>query len=64
MASYSQQMQDLFKRYQEEVSPDPVDLKIVGAWALANRLWAPRPVDIQSRFASDMAGSPPGRVPD
>lgn len=50
-------MQDIFKRYQEEVSPDPVDLKVVGAWAIANRLWHPRPIDIQSRFARDMADS-------
>ena len=55
MASYSQQMQDLFKQYQAEVSSEPVDLKIVGAWATANRLWAPRPVDVLSRFAADMA---------
>ncbi len=41
MASYAQQMQDIFKRYQEEVSQDPVDLKLVGAWATANKLWAP-----------------------
>ena len=57
MVSYSQQMQEIFKRYQEEVSPDPVDLKLVGAWATANRLWAPRPVDVLSRFATDMAES-------
>ena len=48
-------MQEIFKRYQDEVSPDPVDLKVVGAWAIANRLWHPRPIDIQSRFARDMA---------
>ena len=57
MASYAQQMQDIFKQYQEEVSTDPVDLKVVGAWALSKRLWAPRPIDIQSRFARDMADS-------
>jgi hypothetical protein len=55
VASYPQQMQDIFKKYQEEVSADPVDLKVVGAWAIANRLWHPRPIDIQSRFARDMA---------
>jgi hypothetical protein len=48
-------MQTIFRRYQEEVSRDPVDLKVVGAWAMANGLWAPRPVDIQTRFAADMA---------
>jgi len=55
MASYHLQMQDIFRKYQEEVSPDPVDLRVVGAWALEKRLWAPRPVDVQSRFAADMA---------
>lgn len=55
MASYHQQMQVLFKRYQEEVSTEPADLKAVGAWAIANKLWQPRPVDVHSRFARDMA---------
>jgi hypothetical protein len=55
VASYPQQMQEIFRRYQEEVSVDPVDPREVGAWAIANRLWAPRPVDMQSRFASDLA---------
>lgn len=55
MASYPQQMQEIFRQYQEEVGTDPVDLKVVGAWAIAKRLWSPRPVDIQSRFARDMA---------
>jgi hypothetical protein len=52
---YHQKMQSIFKQYQEEVSGDPVDLKEVGAWAMAQGLWAPRPVDMQSRFAAEMA---------
>jgi hypothetical protein len=52
---YHQKMQGIFKQYQEEVSTDPVDLKEVGAWAMAKGLWAPRPVDIQNRFAAEMA---------
>ena len=55
MASYSQQMQEIFARYQAEVSSDPVDLKEVGRWAMSKGLWAPRPVDIQSKFANEMA---------
>jgi hypothetical protein len=55
MASYHQQMQAIFKQYQEEVSAEPVDLRIVGAWAMTKGLWAPRPIDIQSRFAAEMA---------
>lgn len=52
---YDQKMQHIFRRYQEEVSTDPVDLKEVGAWAIAKGLWAPRPVDMQSRFAAELA---------
>jgi hypothetical protein len=48
-------MQAIFRQYQEEVSTDPADLRMVGAWAMQKGLWAPRPVDIQSRFAADMA---------
>src|SRR5947209_1208382 len=55
MSQYHQRMQEIFKKYQEEVSADPVDLKEVGAWAISQGLWAPRPVDIHSRFAADMA---------
>jgi hypothetical protein len=55
MSQYNQRMQEIFRQYQEKVSIDPADLKAVGAWAMAKGLWAPRPVDIQSRFAADMA---------
>src|SRR5688572_29735286 len=55
MANYHQQMQEIFRRYQEEVSPDPADLRVVAAWALQEKLWHPRPADIHARFAEDMA---------
>ena len=55
MSYYQQRMQEIFRQYQEVVSTDPADLKEVGAWAIAKGIWAPRPVDIQSRFAADMA---------
>jgi hypothetical protein len=55
MPSYHHQMQDIFRRYQEEVSASPVDLREVGAWAMKNKLWEPRPIDMQSRFATEMA---------
>jgi hypothetical protein len=48
-------MQDIFRKYRAEVSPDPTDLRTVGAWAMSNGLWAPRPVDIQAQFAREMA---------
>ncbi len=55
MASYYQQMQDIFRQFQEEVTIDPVDLREVGAWAIAKKLWVPQPIDVQTRFAADMA---------
>jgi hypothetical protein len=55
MANYNQQMQDLFRRYQTEVSSDPVDLRQVAAWAVREKLWEPRISDVHARFAEDMA---------
>jgi hypothetical protein len=55
MATYHQRMQEIFHQYQAEVSPDPVDLREVAAWAISEGLWKPRPSDIHARFADDMA---------
>lgn len=55
MASFQHQMQDIFKKYQAEVSAAPVDLKEVGAWAIKNKLWAPRPIEMHAQFAKEMA---------
>jgi hypothetical protein len=57
MASYHEQMQQIWHRYQEEVSLNPTDLKEVGAWAIDQGLWRPRPADIHARFAEDMAAA-------
>jgi hypothetical protein len=55
MANYHQQMQDIFRRYQDEVSPEPADLRDVAVWAIREKLWQPRPADVHARFAEDMA---------
>lgn len=55
MATYHQQMQSIFAQYEAEVSAAPADLREVGAWAIKKGLWQPRPADIQSRFANEMA---------
>lgn len=57
MASYKDQIRGIWERYREEVSKDPVELREVAAWALSKRLWAPRPVDLQTSLASDLADS-------
>ena len=57
MSTYALQMQAIFRRYQAEVSPDPADPREVGAWALREGLWHPKPADILARFAEDVANS-------
>jgi hypothetical protein len=55
MATYKEQVRDIWKKYREQVSPDPVDLKDVAAWAIDKKLWKPRPVDLHASLASDLA---------
>ena len=53
--SYKEQLRDVWKQYRDEVSIDPVDLKTVAAWAIAKRLWTPRPIDLSTSLANDLA---------
>ena len=53
--SYSEKLRELWKRYREEVSTDPVDLRTVASWAIGKGLWAPRPVDLSTSLANDLA---------
>ncbi len=55
MGTHKENMLKIWKRYQAEVSADPADLRDVAAWALKEKLWAPHPVDVQSKFAREMA---------
>jgi len=57
MATYSEQMQEIFNKYRVEVSDDPADLRDVAAWAIKEGLWKPRPSDIHARFAEEMANA-------
>lgn len=53
--SYSEQLRDLWKQYRDEVSTVPVDLKTVASWAIGKGLWAPRPIDLSTSLANDLA---------
>src|SRR5262249_7316904 len=53
--SYDEKMLQIWKQYQQEVSPESTDLKDMGAWARRKGLWEPRPTDIDTSFARDMA---------
>ena len=53
--SYNEQLREVWNQYREEVSSDPVDLKTVAAWAIGKKLWAPRPFDLSTSLANDLA---------
>jgi hypothetical protein len=53
--SYTEQLRKLWKQYREEVSTEPVDLKTVASWAIEKGLWLPRPVDLSTSLANDLA---------
>lgn len=55
MANYKEQLRKVWAQYRDEVSTDPVDLKTVAAWAIGKGLWAPRPVDLSTSLANDLA---------
>lgn len=55
MANYNEQLRGLWRRYREEVCPDPVDLQTVAKWAIGRGLWAPQPVDLHRSLANDLA---------
>jgi hypothetical protein len=55
MATYNEQMQRIFSRYQEEVHGGPAMLDNVYAWARKKRLWEPREEDIRAQFKEEMA---------
>ena len=57
MATYKEQLLQIWEKYREEVSPDPVDLKVVAAWAIAKGLWKPRPIELNARLAEELATS-------
>lgn len=57
MSSYKDQLRVIWARYRDEVSSDPVDLRTVASWAIEKKLWFPRPVDLSTSLASDLADS-------
>jgi hypothetical protein len=55
VGTYDENMLQIWTLYQDEVSPDPTDLRDMGAWARKKGLWSPRPIDVDTSFARDMA---------
>jgi len=55
VSTYKEQVRKIWQSYREKVSSDPVDLRTVAAWAIAQGLWKPRPVDLSASLANDLA---------
>lgn len=55
MSTYDENMLRIWEQYQQDVSPDPTDLRDMGAWARKKGLWSPRLIDVDTTFARDMA---------
>lgn len=55
MTTYTHQMQSIFDRFREEVSDNPISLRVVAKWAIDNDLWQPHESDMLSKFAEQMA---------
>ena len=55
MATYTEQMQGLWRLYEEDGQPIPATSHEVAAWAIKKRLWFARPADIVSQCAEDLS---------
>ncbi len=55
MPNYKEQVRQIWQRYRDEVSTDPVELREVASWAIGKKLWQPRPIDLSTSLANDLA---------
>ncbi|MEQ9635835.1 MAG: hypothetical protein RLW68_07085 [Devosia marina] len=55
MATYTEQLQHIWRQYKEAGMPMPATARQVAGWAIENRLWMPRPEDVVTRCADDLA---------
>src|SRR5262245_57627714 len=55
MGNYTEQLQRIWRLYEEADMPMPATAKEVAAWAIGSGLWEPRAADIVGRCAEDLA---------
>jgi hypothetical protein len=53
--SYNEQLQTIFQKYERAGNPTPASMREVAAWAIEEKLWEPRPVDVVDILAEDMS---------
>ena len=54
MATYNEQMQAVWKKYEDTVAPTPAGPRVVADWAIKHGFWKPHPSDIVSQCADDL----------
>lgn len=55
MATYTEQMQRIWRLYDEAGEPLPAAVRDVAAWAIRKGLWSPQPADIIAQCAEDLS---------
>jgi hypothetical protein len=55
MATYTERLQHIWKRYEAAGMPTPATTREVAAWAIEHRLWEPHRADIIAQCAEDLA---------
>lgn len=55
MATYTEQMQKIWKAYEDAGEPMPATSRDVAAWAVRNGLWRPQPADVIAQCAEDLS---------
>ena len=48
--NYAEQMQKIWKAYEDAGMPIPATTKDVAAWAIKKGLWKPRPADVMKWY--------------
>ena len=57
MATYTEQMQRIWRLYEEAGESMPAQAHDVAEWAIRNKLWQPRPSDIVKQCSEDLSRS-------
>jgi hypothetical protein len=55
MATYTERMQDIWKKYEAAGMPTPATAKEIAAWSIEYGHWAPRRADVIAQCAHDLA---------
>lgn len=55
MANYTEQMQHIWRAYEQDGQPLPATAREVAGWAIRQKLWHPKPADVIAQCAEDLA---------